>query len=159
MKWQIYPPRSGFSCQELQFYIWTDRAHIDRWSGWSTPFPPVVPSNGHEWWCYISTVRAHIGIWSDRSTPTHYYLIVVKNDNFICVWLQLIFADEVAYLPPWYEHPVVKNGDFTILHLELILADELADLPPVVASSGHEWWFYICTVRAHNVRCSGRSTP
>ena len=34
-----------------------------------------------------------------------------------------------------------------ILHfcmLELILTDEVADLPPpVVASSVHEWWFYI----------------
>ena len=54
---------------------------------------------------------------------------MVKNDNFICVWLELIFADEVADLPPWYEHLVVKYGDFTFVLLELIMADEVAGLP------------------------------
>ena len=50
---------------------------------------------------------------------------------------------------------MVKNGNFTFVLLELILADQLADLPPVEASSGQEWQFHICTVRAH----IGRSTP
>ena len=55
---------------------------------------------------------------------------MVKNDNFICVWLELIFADEVADLPPWYEHLVVENDNFTVLLLEVILADEVTHLPP-----------------------------
>ena len=38
-------------------------------------------------------------------------------------------ADEVADLPPWYEHLVVKNDNFTFVLLELIFADEVADLP------------------------------
>ena len=123
------------------------------------PFPPVVASSGHEWWYYISTVRIHIGRWTGRSTPTHCWLKVVKNNNFLFVWLALIFADEVTTLPSWYEHPVVKNGDFTILHLELILADELTDLPPVVASSWSWMVMLHFYVRAHIVRCSGRSSP
>ena len=54
---------------------------------------------------------------------------------------------------------MVKNGDFTFLLLELILADQMADLPPVLVSSGQEWQFHICTVRAHIGRSIGRSTP
>ena len=53
----------------------------------------------------------------------------------------------------------MKKGDFTFLLLGLILADEVADLSPVVASSGHEWWCYISTVRVHIGRWSGRSSP
>ena len=63
---------------------------------------------------------------------------MVKNDNFIFVWLEFIFADEVADLPPHYWLLMVKNGDFTFLLLDLILADEVPDLPLVVASSGEE---------------------
>ena len=53
---------------------------------------------------------------------------------------------------------MVKNGNFTFLLLEFILADQLADLPPPVeASSGQEWQFHICSVRAHIDRSTGRS--
>ena len=109
---------------------------------------------------------------------------MVKNGDFTLVLLELILADQVSDLPPvlvssgqeWqfhictvrahigrstgrstlqYWHLVVKNGNFTFLLLELILIDQVADQPPVLASSGQEWQFNICTVRAH----IGRSTP
>ena len=54
---------------------------------------------------------------------------------------------------------MVNNGNRTFLLLELIWADQLADLPPVEASSGQEWHFHISTVRAHIGRSTGRSTP
>ena len=131
MKWLIYfPPEVVLVVKNGNFTFGLLELILTDEVAWSTPFPPVVPSNGHAWWCYISIVRAHIGIWSGRSIPTQYWLIVVKNDNFICVWLQLIFADEVAYLPPL-----------------------------VWASSGEEWWFYNSTFRAHIGRWTGRSTP
>ena len=45
---------------------------------------------------------------------------------------------------------MVKNGYMTFLLLKLIWADQLADLPPPVeACSGQEWHFHISTVRAH----------
>ena len=52
---------------------------------------------------------------------------MVKNGDFTFLLLELIFADEVADLPP--QHLVVKNGNFTFLLLDLLLADEVADLP------------------------------
>ena len=54
---------------------------------------------------------------------------------------------------------MVKNGNFTFVLLELIWADQVADLPPVLASTGQEWQFHICTVRAHIGRSTDRSTP
>ena len=54
-------------------------------------------------------------------------------------------------------HLVVKNANFRFLLLNLIWADQLAYLTPIKASSGKEWQFVISIVKAHIGRSSGRS--
>ena len=56
---------------------------------------------------------------------------------------------------------MVKNGNFRSLLLKLIFADQLAHLPPspVEASSGHKWKFKIAIFKANIGRSTGRSTP
>ena len=50
------------------------------------------------------------------------------NGDMSFLLLELILADQLAYLPLQYRHLVVKNGNFTFLLIELILTDQLADL-------------------------------
>ena len=61
------PPILASNGQEWQFHISTVRAHIGRWSGWST----------------------------GRSTFQYWHLMV-KNGNFTFLLLELILADKVA---------------------------------------------------------------
>ena len=58
--------------------------------------PPVQPSSGQEWQFYIHTVRSHIG----RSPPQYRHL-GVKNGNMRFLLLELMLADQLAYLPPY----------------------------------------------------------
>ena len=48
---------------------------------------------------------------------------MVKNGNFRFLLLELIFADQLADLPPTRG---ARNGNFRFLLLELILADQVA---------------------------------
>ena len=92
-----------------------------------------------------------------RSTPPQVDLPVDLNGNFRFLLFKLIWADQLADLPPcrsasdwqfqistvrvhiadqltdlppYNWHLVVKNGNFAFLLLEFILADQLPDLPP-----------------------------
>ena len=86
-------------------------------------------------------------IWTDQvaDLPPQYWHLVVKNDNFTFLLLELILADEVA--------------DFPFLLSELVLADLLADLPPIDhISLEHHYTKYI----SHTEECTythGRCTP
>ena len=62
-------------------------------------------------------------------------LPVDLNSNFGFLLLELIWADQLADLPP-KDLPVNLNGNFSFLLLELIWTDQLADLPPSRSASG-----------------------
>ena len=86
-------------------------------------------------------------------------LPVDLNGNFRFLLLDLIWADQLAYLSPQVDQTVYLNGNLRFSLFELILEDQLADLPPGRSASGSEWQFQIFIVRAHMGRSTGRSTP
>ena len=72
--------------------------------------------------------------------PPWYWHLVVRNGNFTFLLLELILADEEADLPSQNWHLVVKNGNFKSLLLEFILADQLAHLPCQLLASHGQEW-------------------
>ena len=64
----------------------------------STPTVHTTSSQ-EEWQFYISTVGAHIDRSTGRSTPQYIHL-VVKNENFTFLLLELILTDKLADLLP-----------------------------------------------------------
>ena len=156
---------------------------LGRYTGRSTPAPPVMP-NGN--FLYIPTVRTdtwqiHWQILPQKRT------LVDKNGNLRFLLWELILADTLADLPlppsnakwqflihsyceKWYLADTLaylplppSNAKWQFLIHSYCenwyLADTLADLTPIEASSGQEWQFQISTVRAHIGRSPGRPTP
>ena len=75
------------------------RAHIGRLTGRSTPYPPILASNGQEWQFYISIVRVYIGRSTGRSTPPSTG-ISWSRMAITFLLLEFILADQLADLPP-----------------------------------------------------------